>query len=490
MSESPPTDLQARILALLDGALDRDDAARLDAELCASREARDLFRQLAALHSALEDQGASKADVRRMKPLIPMDRVLVDQRRQMVRTSLLAAAAVMALLALVLWFKMVPRTPVTFADFRLGPDSAFILTHAGEKDTPVGQVLGTGSRLRLSSGTMEAVFESGVRCVIEAPCDLTVLAEDRIVVRQGVAWFEVPPPAVGFTVETPQLTVVDLGTEFGIVALADARHEIHVTKGSVEAAAPKSGQTDVLKAGQARRADARGGFAEIDPEPSRFTTALPEAISILNPSFEMDENPSEIGEFQEGERGDFGMELSGWISQSGSPYQVSIGWRGVRAEQLHPYPPAAGRNSQALSLISGGSVLNVTGKPWSSLRAGDTLTLTISLGLRTDQPALNWNEGTFFGLTDGDFSPSDVPTPAETVIHSGLIAENPATGSQSGNGTFADVPLEYTVQPADLERPGRVGILLVGDSNQRGNSLHQSFFDNVRLHLTPVPESR
>ena len=70
--------------------------------------------------------------------------------------------------------------------------------------------------------------------MIEGPCDLQVLDEDRVSVTEGVAWFEVPPQAVGFTVETPRFAAVDLGTEFGVVVRADSDHELHVTKGSVE----------------------------------------------------------------------------------------------------------------------------------------------------------------------------------------------------------------------------------------------------------------
>ena len=48
-----------------------------------------------------------------------------------------------------MWIKMIPPTPAPVAEFRLGPDSAFTLTHAGEDDeAPAGRVLVEGSRLR------------------------------------------------------------------------------------------------------------------------------------------------------------------------------------------------------------------------------------------------------------------------------------------------------------------------------------------------------
>lgn len=54
--------------------------------------------------------------------------------------------------------------------------------------------------------------------VVEAPCDLRLLAKDRVALGEGAAWFEVSAEAVGFSVETQQLTVIDLGTAFGIDA--------------------------------------------------------------------------------------------------------------------------------------------------------------------------------------------------------------------------------------------------------------------------------
>jgi hypothetical protein len=117
------------------------------------------------------------------------------------------------------------------------------------------------------------------------------------------------------------------------------------------------------------------------------------------------------------------------------------------------------------------------------MRAGDRLTLTVALGMRDGSPELVWNEATFFGLTDGNFTPTGIPKPADTVTHSGLIAFNPATGNRFGDGTFRDVSIDYTIRETDLRRPGHIGILLVGSGPNPGEATHQSFFDNVRIHV-------
>lgn len=487
MKTDLPEDLQFRILAMLDGDLEGEALSHLDAELRANGESRVIFHQLVALHSALELQTIAQSEIAHVTAF-PTERLLVRKRQRMFRNSMLATAAALMLSALILWLKMVPLPPSTLAEFRVTPDSVFTLTHTGDGEAPAGNVLREGSRLELPRGTVEGEFASGARFVIEAPCDLLVLSEDAVSINEGVSWFQVPAKAIGFTVETAQLKVVDLGTEFGVVALEDGQHEVHVTKGSVEVAAGRPDEAlseTILEAGEARQVNPQGGFQRISLQPDRFSTALPELLTVNNPSFEVDRNENPSGLLSDGQRGHFvGSELTGWTTTSGDNLQVQVGWRGTVAEELHPSPPVGNQNSQALSLISGASVLNVTHVPWSSLREGDKLTLRISVGMRGGAPVLDWNEESFFGLTDDRFSPSDIPTINDTVIHSGLISENPAAGNQSGDGSFTDVTLHYNLQPADPSRPGNIGILIVGRSSEPGNSLHQSFFDNVRLFLT------
>lgn len=490
MKQEPEDDLRARIQSLLEGTLDPDEVVRLDAELRESREARALYLQYASLLSALEEQASSHAAIAHV-PVIPIERLLARQRKRMMRNSLLAAAAVILISAVGFWLKMAAPHAAPVASFRLGPDSSFMLSHAdGDKAPQAGNTLSAGSRLRMTHGTMEAEFASGVRCVIEAPCDISVLADDRLAMAEGLAWFEVPPQAVGFTVETPRLTVVDLGTEFGLLAPAGGSHEVHVIKGAVEISAKtsnRSPQTITLRAGEARRVGIRGGGGTERVALRRFFTVLPESVPIPNHSFETDENTSRGGEFEYGEARDFSNGISGWQSMDLAAYKAAVGWRGIPPAELDPYPARNDRESQALCLISGGTVVQKTFMPWSSLGVGDQLILTVSLGLRGGSPALDWNEETFFGLTDGAADLRSVEL-SDTVANSGLIRNNPGTGTQTGDGSFADVPFTYTVQAADLARPGRIGILLHAKGRGGASTLqNQSFLDNVRLLRRSAP---
>ncbi|MFK7910542.1 MAG: FecR domain-containing protein [Akkermansiaceae bacterium] len=480
-------DLEIRIQQLLDDELTGEQFTELETELLENPEAMELYLSYAGLDSDLKHHASYQKKAEQL-PVVPVTELLAQQRNRAIRISMLSAAAVLAIVAVVMWIIKAPATPDTLATVRVTPGSNLTLTHSADGKAPIGNVLFEGSRLRLSEGTLEGRFESGVQFVVKAPCELKLLAQDRVFLTRGAAWFSVPKSAIGFTVETPEFEIVDLGTTFGILSKPDGNDEIHVTQGSVEITPGKrDGAKQTLTAGQARRIDHQSELHEIPLNTDLFTTALPETISIpiANHSFEADRNTDPNGLFSSGERQDFGGELNSWTSQSGRAEQIHVGWRGIRSGELDPSPAVSGRKPQALSLITGASVLNVTTTRWSSLNVGDKLTLSILLGMRAEKPSLNWNEKTFFGLTDGGFSPSGTPNTSDTVAHSGLIEDNPATGNQSGDGTFRVVTFSHTVRPADLQRPGMIGILISSSgSGAKDLARNQSFFDHVRLKWT------
>jgi hypothetical protein len=87
--------------------------------------------------------------------------------------------------------------------------------------------------LRLESGLAQVVFYGGARVVIEGPTDLKIVSPDQAACPRGRLLAEVPQPARGFRLETDQLSLVDLGTAFGIDS-TDDRTEVHVFKGRVD----------------------------------------------------------------------------------------------------------------------------------------------------------------------------------------------------------------------------------------------------------------
>ncbi|MDG0993671.1 MAG: hypothetical protein P8O22_02945 [Akkermansiaceae bacterium] len=270
-----PPDLPSQIQRMLDGELSAGELTALESELLENEESRELYRKLATLHSDLEVMHSGQSTLIKTN-IIPFDIVEAKQRKKIFKGAMIAAAAVLIISVLIMHFTQIPEQPI--ASFRTTPSSDFSLTHdLADDDAPVGQVLAVGSKLHLRNGTLESKFESGVRAVIEAPCILRVLADDRVAVDQGVAWFEVPEEAVGFTVETPELIVVDLGTAFGVDSSPGAGNdEVHVTRGAVEVTARiDGGKSETLREGDARQVTKIGELKAINIDPDHFTTSLP-----------------------------------------------------------------------------------------------------------------------------------------------------------------------------------------------------------------------
>jgi len=103
--------------------------------------------------------------------------------------------------------------------------------------------------LQLESGLAQIVFYSGARLVIEGPVELRLVSANEAVCVSGRVLAEVPTPARGFRLRTGQLSVVDLGTSFGINA-NQSRTEVHVFKGKVELQPGKAGEQSLAE-GQA-----------------------------------------------------------------------------------------------------------------------------------------------------------------------------------------------------------------------------------------------
>ncbi len=129
-------------------------------------------------------------------------------------------------------------------------------------------------RLMLERGTAELEFYSGAAVILAAPAELELVSEDRVHLREGKLRAEVPPQARGFTVVTPEIKLVDLGTSFGIEVEEGRRTGIHVFDGEVELyradGVTAETKAESLSAGDAREFGADGGSRRIDADEGRF----------------------------------------------------------------------------------------------------------------------------------------------------------------------------------------------------------------------------
>ncbi|MBX3433663.1 MAG: FecR domain-containing protein [Pirellulales bacterium] len=122
---------------------------------------------------------------------------------------------------------------------------------------PDTTTLKQGQRIDLQSGVAQLSLASGADIVMHAPCNVTLLSDNRVRLAAGEVTARVAEWATGFVVETNSLRVTDLGTQFTVSADSSGVTEAHVLEGSVLAEPFRSvrpdGKSQLLSKGQAIR---------------------------------------------------------------------------------------------------------------------------------------------------------------------------------------------------------------------------------------------
>lgn len=137
----------------------------------------------------------------------------------------------------------------------------------GQPQFEVGDALPPG-RLNLATGFMQIEFFCGATVILEGPATIDLHSPLTARVRRGRLRAQVPPAARGFSLEVDDMTLVDLGTEFGL-SVSDQGANIQVFDGEVELH-PQGGLPRRLTAGNALLRDADGSFSKTDVTPGGF----------------------------------------------------------------------------------------------------------------------------------------------------------------------------------------------------------------------------
>jgi len=134
-----------------------------------------------------------------------------------------------------------------------------------------GSRLQSGQRLELVAGLVEITFDDGAAVVLEGPATLDVRARGEAKLHEGRLAAVVPQRAQGFQVATSRVNVVDLGTEFGLMAGPEGMTEIHVFNGLVKAQLlDESGhQVRTVELNTAEAARIRPAVAQVARIPAR-----------------------------------------------------------------------------------------------------------------------------------------------------------------------------------------------------------------------------
>jgi hypothetical protein len=277
------TELERLIHRYLDGIASAEEMAALSAEIETSEAARELYLRLASIHAAL----AVRADESVVMPVVaaaPADtaaaaKVPVRPWRLVWPWSAVAAALIGLAVILLEPASRSSKQPNAFpplgrvtAAVRLQPEPTAPLLQPGRSIR--------AGRFGVSAGAVEIVLTNEVRLVFEGPGELELFSATRVFLHSGQIVVRVPEGVSSFELETPAVSIVDLGTEFAVKAGADLSTDVQVYEGAVLTTPAKGGVTgrfpQQLIAGEALRFNPAKGF---EPErlvyvPERFVRRL------------------------------------------------------------------------------------------------------------------------------------------------------------------------------------------------------------------------
>jgi len=87
--------------------------------------------------------------------------------------------------------------------------------------------------MRLEEGYAHILLKKGTEVILQAPSTFKLQTSNKMLLENGWITAKVPLKATGFTVNTPISSVVDFGTEFGLLVGAESSAEVHVFDGKV-----------------------------------------------------------------------------------------------------------------------------------------------------------------------------------------------------------------------------------------------------------------
>lgn len=123
------------------------------------------------------------------------------------------------------------------------------------------RLLASSEPIQLQRGTLKIESDKGVHIVLEAPAAFNFVSPDEIVLHHGRLFAFVPASGNGFSVQTMNSKIIDLGTKFGVYADMKGETELHMFKGKalLIAGGNQSPRTTLeVLAGSALRVDHTG----------------------------------------------------------------------------------------------------------------------------------------------------------------------------------------------------------------------------------------
>ncbi|MFH1299930.1 MAG: FecR family protein [Planctomycetota bacterium] len=238
----------------LDSKITEEQFVQLQYTLEVDESARDFYIEFMSTHARLEQSLKHTFSLKNQSQLSDKDllnELLLATSRPSKRFYLTLLGLPVALLIVigVLILNRVPPSYVTVTDAhqaRIGQN----------EQLSIGNSLKSHAPYRLESGHLELLFVTGTKVLITAPATFEIMGKNELSISEGKLVAKVTTPAgKGFTVQTPEGAVVDLGTLFGVEIEKSGESGVQVFKGDVELNDFSGGKT-VLPAGKTMRSAA------------------------------------------------------------------------------------------------------------------------------------------------------------------------------------------------------------------------------------------
>jgi hypothetical protein len=295
MATGQEQELERLVGAMCEGTITEADAARLDERIQQDARAREFYNNYMFLHGELYSRHAAGAEIGLGSSVEPStgsgqgsqeSEVAGSRWRQWfaIAAALVGVAAVSSWATRSLSDRPAPVAAVAEpapAGVSVARVTATRNCSWGREGSEVGfgARLKSGQRLELATGLVEVTFNDGAVVVLEGPATFDVQSPKRALLHEGRLAAVVPERARGFEVETSRLNVVDLGTEFGVMAESEGTTEVHVFNGLVKAqlldeAGNKVRTVELITAQAARIQPAAAMVASIPARDEEFVRSL------------------------------------------------------------------------------------------------------------------------------------------------------------------------------------------------------------------------
>ncbi len=246
--------LRQLLTALCDENLTDAETEEMDVTLSGSAAARSFYVRFMNVDAALHWEITARESVADLMPACQLDRG-VDHHVSRWRPTYWAAMAIagMVLVSGVLLF--VNRRPDVQLAGQRPPVANVSSAESATIDVQVAAVTDLGPSAQwavtprasgpptdlrehdvvcVTEGEIRVTFEAGAVVTLYAPAMMEVISPTRGRAIRGKLAAEVSDGSQGFTIETPQATVVDLGTVFGIEVGDEGATDVFVFKGAVD----------------------------------------------------------------------------------------------------------------------------------------------------------------------------------------------------------------------------------------------------------------